>query len=69
MVIVAGKQKREKTAPPAPSESVEQQHLLLVIAAGRLKNQKASAKQTYQTATGLILHGLTARAAGKRARQ
>lgn len=27
MLIVAGKQKREKTAPPAPSESVEQQHL------------------------------------------
>ena len=189
MVIVAGKQKREKTAPPAPSESVEQQHLFTWAAfhagkypelellhhipnggsrtkseAGRFKaegvkagvpdvclpvarngwhglyiemkkqggtvskeqskwlhsllqqgyltavcygwevaaqiikdyldgktqpkeptrgdtvqftcncgrtfeKQKASAKQTYQTATGLILHGLTARAAGKRARQ
>lgn len=27
MLIVAGKQKRGKAAPPAPSESVEQQHL------------------------------------------
>lgn len=43
--------------------------ILSALVAGRLRSRKASAGETRRTATELILYGLTARRAGRRARR